>query len=187
MRVISGLYKSIKLSTLEGMTTRPTTDKVKENLFNMISCEDKIVLDLFGGSGGLGIEALSRGALHATFIDGSAKAIKIIHENVKKCDIPSSKCDIYRNDFLRALKIFSKKETKFDIVFLDPPYKKGLIDIALSNLVSLNLLNDNSIIICEYPIDDTINYDKNIFNIYKEKKYGSIVINILEYVENANE
>lgn len=83
MRVISGKYKSIRLNSLEGMTTRPTTDKVKESLFNMLDCNGMKILDLFAGSGSLGIEAISRGAKHVTFIDGSSSAVKIINSNIK--------------------------------------------------------------------------------------------------------
>ncbi len=183
MRVISGKYKSIKLNSLEGMTTRPTTDKVKENLFNMIYCDDCKVLDLFGGSGGLGIEALSRGALHTTFIDGSNEAIKVIYSNVEKCKIPQNNYSIYRNDYLRALKILAKKEEKFDLIFLDPPYKKGLIDKALEHLINLNLLSDNCLIVCEYEKEETVTSKNSNLNIYKERNYGAINITIFEYRE----
>lgn len=187
MRVISGKYKSIKLNTLEGMTTRPTTDKVKESLFNIISCNDLKVLDLFGGSGGLGIEAISRGAEHVTFIDGSSSAIKTINENIKKCKISKDSYSVYRNDYLRALKIFAKKEEKFDLIFLDPPYKKGIIDNALENLIKLNLLNDDAMIVCEYSSEEHVNYEHEALEIYKEKKYGYITITIFNYWEQKSE
>lgn len=186
MRVISGKYKSIKLSSLEGLTTRPTTDKVKENLFNMLYCNDLIVLDLFAGSGSLGIEALSRGAREVTFIDGSSQAIKIIKENVNKCKIKENYY-IYRNDFLRALKIFAKQNKKFDLIFLDPPYKKGLIDIALKYFIELNLLNNECQIVCEKSLEEEIKYSNNNLSILKEKIYGSINITIYEFLENKCE
>lgn len=181
MRVISGKYRSIKLNSLEGMTTRPTTDKVKESLFNIISSTDMKVLDLFAGSGGLGIEAISRGASHVTFIDGSSSAIKVIKENINKCKIESEKYSLYKNDYLRALKILAKKEEKFDLIFLDPPYKKGLLDVALKNLVDLNLLNEDALVVCEYSSEESIVYNNDRLNLYKEKQYGSINISIFEY------
>lgn len=190
MRIISGEYKSIKLNTLDGMTTRPTTDKVKENIFNMISCENLEVLDLFGGSGSLGIESLSRGAKKVTFIDGSSNAIKVIYSNINKLKgLDESRYEIYRNDYLKSLKIFFKKNKKYDLVFLDPPYKKGLLDISLENLAKLKLLNDNSSIVCEYSQDEKINYINDDLVIYKEKKYGSINVTIYKYfgTENNNE
>lgn len=183
MRVISGKYKSIKLNTLEGPTTRPTTDKVKENLFNMLYCDDLKVLDLFAGSGGLGLEAISRGANHITFIDGSAQAVKVIKSNIDKCKLSSDEYSLYRNDYLRALKIFSKKEEKFDLIFLDPPYKKGILDKALEQIISLQLLNDEALIVCEHGIDEEITFKHDSLVIYKEKDYGSIHIVIYEYKE----
>lgn len=183
MRVISGRYRSIKLNSLEGMGTRPTTDKVKESLFNMLYCHDTKVLDLFGGSGGLGIEALSRGASNVIFIDGSIDAVKVINSNLEKCKIPKENYAVYRNDYLRALKILSKKGEKFDIVFLDPPYNKKIIDNALENLIKYNLLENNSTIVCESSSDETINFIDERLEIEKEKKYGSIKITIYNYRE----
>ncbi len=187
MRVISGKYRSIKLNSLEGLTTRPTTDKVKENLFNMIDVENCRVLDLFGGSGSLGIEAISRSAEFVTFIDGSKDAIKVINENLKKCKVDKNLFEVFRNDYLRALKIFNKKNIKFDVVFLDPPYKKSLLDSALKSLVDFNLLNDMCIVVCEYSSDERINYENKKLAIYKEKQYGSISLTIYEYRENEIE
>ncbi|MBU0278309.1 MULTISPECIES: 16S rRNA (guanine(966)-N(2))-methyltransferase RsmD [unclassified Gemella] len=184
MRVISGKYKSIKLNSLEGMTTRPTTCKVKESLFNMIDCYNMKILDLFAGSGGLGIEAISRGARHTTFIDGSSLAIKIINSNIKKCNVDNELFNVFKNDYLRSLKIFSKKNEKFDIIFLDPPYKKKLIDSALENIVNLNLCKDFCLIVCEYSSEEKINFDSKKLSVYKEKKYGKINITIFEYREN---
>ena len=111
------MIDSIKLNAVDGMNTRPTTDKIKENLFNMIDCYDCKVLDLFGGTGGLGIEALSRGASHVTFIDGSNNAIKVIKSNIEKCKINSTEYSLFRNDFKRALKIFGKKDEKIRYYF----------------------------------------------------------------------
>ncbi|MBF0714326.1 16S rRNA (guanine(966)-N(2))-methyltransferase RsmD [Gemella sp. GH3] len=183
MRVISGKYRSIKLNSLEGMATRPTTDKVKESLFNMIYCQDTNVLDLFAGSGGLGIEALSRGALNVTFIDGSYDAIKIINSNLDKCKISKEDYSVYRNDYLRAIKILAKKGSKFDMVLLDPPYNKKIVDNALENLIDYNLLEDNATIVCETGSNETINFIDNRLEIEKEKKYGNIKITIYNYRE----
>lgn len=187
MRVISGQYKSIKLKTVDSMATRPTTDKVKESLFNIIDPYSMNVLDLFAGSGGLGIETLSRGAEHAIFIDASSASIKVINENIAKCKIDKSKYEVYKNDYLRALKIFSKKGLKFDLVILDPPYRKGLIDDALSKILELDLLNDGAIIICEFASDEELNISHEQLDIYKEKKYGTICVKILEYWSKQSE
>ena len=183
MRVIAGKYKSIKLNTVDGMNTRPTTDKIKENLFNMIDCYDCKVLDLFGGTGGLGIEALSRGAKHATFIDGSNNAIKVIKSNIEKCRISNDDYSLYRNDFKRALKIFGKKEEKFDLIFLDPPYDKGLIDDALKNIFDNQLCNDGALIVCEKSNTEKITIINENIEVIKEKQYGITDIVIFEYME----
>ena len=183
MRVIAGKYRSIKLNAVDGMNTRPTTDKIKENLFNMIDCYDCKVLDLFGGTGGLGIEALSRGASHVTFIDGSNNAIKVIKSNIEKCKINSTEYSLFRNDFKRALKIFGKKDEKFDIIFLDPPYDKGLIDDALNNIFDNQLCNDGALIICEKSNTEQITVSNENIEVIKEKQYGITDIIICEYME----
>lgn len=187
MRVISGKYRSIKLNSVEGFSTRPTTDKVKESIFNIIDCYNCKVLDLFAGSGALGIEALSRGAKCATFIDGSLDAVKTINKNIEKCKIEKHLFNVYKTDFLRALKIFSKNNEKFDVIFLDPPYKKGLIDIALEKLADYDLLNDEAIIMCESSSEENIEFEHRNLKMYREKKYGSILITIFQYLENDSE
>ena len=183
MRVIAGKYRSIKLNAVDGMNTRPTTDKIKENLFNMIDCYDCKVLDLFGGTGGLGIEALSRGASHVTFIDGSNNAIKVIKSNIEKCKINSTEYSLFRNDFKWALKIFGTKDEKFDIIFLDPPYDKGLIDDALNNIFDNQLCNDGALIICEKSNTEQITVSNENIEVIKEKQYGITDIIIFEYME----
>ncbi|MGX7069640.1 16S rRNA (guanine(966)-N(2))-methyltransferase RsmD [Gemella bergeri] len=183
MRVIAGKYKSIKLNAVEGMNTRPTTDKIKENLFNMIDCHNLKVLDLFGGTGGLGTESLSRGAKHATFIDGSSNAIKIIRSNVEKCKIDKKNYEIYRNDYKRALKIFWKKEEKFDLIFLDPPYNKGLIDCSLQAILENNVCANKCLVVCEKSNTEKITVENEKLEIIKEKQYGITDIIIFEYGE----
>ena len=183
MRVIAGKYKSIKLNSVDGMNTRPTTDKIKENLFNMLECEGR-VLDLFGGTGGLGIESLSRGASHVTFIDGSNNAIKVICSNIDKCKIPKSDYDVYRNDFKRALKILGKKEEKYDLIFLDPQYDKGLINQAITAILENNVCNEGCLVVCEKSVDEVIESKFKNLELVKEKKYGITNIIIFEYMEN---
>lgn len=183
MRVISGKYRSIKLNAPEGTSTRPTTDKVKESIFNMIYCRDVKVLDLFAGSGALGIEALSRGAKYAYFIDGNKDALKIINGNLKKCKIDNTHYAVFKNDYLRALKLLSKQAEKFDLIFLDPPYKKNLIESSLEQIIALNLCNDECYIVCEYSNEEDINFTNDQLEVIKEKNYGYINIRIYEYRE----
>lgn len=125
MRVIAGKYKGHRIQAVPNKLTRPTTDKVKEALFQIIGpfFDQGICLDLFAGSGALGIEAISRGMEKAIFVDKQPKAISVIHTNVRQLGI-DSQVEIYRNDALRALKAIKKRELKLDMIFLDPPYQK---------------------------------------------------------------
>ena len=134
MKIITGIAKGMNLETLEGEATRPTSQRVKEAIFSMIQfeIENASVLDLFAGSGQMGLEALSRGAKHATLCDKSPQAINIISENAEKTKL-NSKCTIRRCDYLDALR--SNMGKKFDIVFLDPPYASGFYCIALENML----------------------------------------------------
>ena len=178
MRVIAGKYKSIKLNSVEGMNTRPTTDKIKENLFNMLTCEGR-VLDLFGGTGGLGIESLSRGASHVTFIDGSNNAIKVIRSNIEKCKIPKSDYDVYRNDFKRALKILGKKEEKFDLIFLDPPYMDGYYSKVLNLIIECDVLVPDGLVVIESKKNTLFLQESSLFLMEKERTYGKTTVTYL--------
>lgn len=177
MKIISGLYKgrNIKGFNIDG--TRPTQDRIKENLFNMINyeLEDKIVLDLFSGSGNLGIEALSRGANFTYFVDNNNESIKIIKENINNLNIKN--CKVIKNDYLKALSLIDK----VDIVFLDPPYKTNYIEKAINKIESLNILNNNGLIICETDSLDKIVYSDRL-EIYKTKQYSDKYIVILKKI-----
>ena len=178
MRVISGNARGRKLVSLEGNNTRPTLDRVKEALFNIIQFDiaDKTVLDLFAGSGAIGIEAISRGAKFATFCDNSREAIEIIKTNVKNTRC-SDKALILEQDFTRALKYLAKNDKKFDIIYLDPPYKTKLANTAIDIILELNLLSKDGIIILE--TDDT-NKEEEIRNkpiqIFDKRKYGRAIL-----------
>lgn len=153
MRVITGSARGTKLATLEGEATRPTTDRVKEALFSMIQfdIEGRAVLDLFGGSGQLAIEALSRGAARATIIDQSRDAVNIIIENAKKTHL-FEKCRISAADYSSFIRGAAGRE-KYDIVFLDPPYDSGLLPAALESLHKADLYADGAYIVCETDCD----------------------------------
>ncbi|MGN1347268.1 MAG: 16S rRNA (guanine(966)-N(2))-methyltransferase RsmD [Eubacteriales bacterium] len=153
MRVITGSARGTKLAALEGEVTRPTTDRVKEALFSMIQfdIEGRAVLDLFGGSGQLAIEALSRGAARATILDQSRDAVNVIIENAKKTHL-FEKCRISVSDYASFLRGAAGRET-YDIVFLDPPYGSGLLPSALEGLHKAGLCADGAYIICETDCD----------------------------------
>ena len=169
MRVIAGKHKSKVLESLEGRNTRPTMDKVKEGIFNSLQEVQGLGLDLFAGSGALGIEALSRGMEKVIFVDQNFKAVKVIQANLKQLDL-RDQSEVYKNNADRALKALNKREIQFDYIFLDPPYNKGLIDKALEQIAEFNLLKENGIIICEFSNHEKIN--KNGFKVIKQYHYG---------------
>lgn len=174
MRVISGKYKGKKLLGFDIDGTRPTMDRVKESLFGIIQnkIKDSIVLDLFAGSGSLGIEALSNGSKEAYFIDNNIELINIIKKNTNSIN---DKIHILKSDYKNALEMFKNSNIKFDIIFLDPPYKLNLINDCLNLIVKYNLLKDDGIVVCEYE-DEQIGID--FLTLEKEKKYGSKNIRI---------
>ena len=177
MRVISGKYKGKKLCGFDIDGTRPTMDRVKESLFSIIqgNIKDSIVLDLFSGSGALGIEAISNGAHSAYMVDNNIKSIETIKRNTNNMN---EDIHVLKSDYIDALKLL--KSVKFDIIFLDPPYKLNLINNCLNLIYEESLLNKGGIIICEYE-NETINTDD--FDLIKERKYGSKNIRIYKSKE----
>lgn len=180
MKIISGKYKGRILNGFNINGTRPTMDRIKESVFAMIQdyVKDSIVLDLYSGSGNLGIEAISNGALKAYLVDNNKLAIDIINENIKALNISNAK--VIKEDAINVLNNFIKENKSFDIIFLDPPYITNELDKTLSILNENNaLLNEYGIIICETTLD--INYDKyNNLMIYKTRKYKDKTVSILK-------
>jgi 16S rRNA (guanine966-N2)-methyltransferase len=179
LRVVSGVCKGRALKAVPGNTTRPTTDKVKEALFNMIGpyFDGGMGLDLFAGSGGLGLEALSRGLEKVIFVDRDAKAIQTIHENIKACKM-EDQAEVYRNDSERALKALVKRDASFDYIFLDPPYKKQQLISLMQKIEELKLLKSGGAIVCEHSYDVELPKTVGEFSQIKHEKYGIIAITI---------
>jgi RNA methyltransferase, rsmD family len=177
MRVISGTARGSILHSIENINTRPTLDRVKESLFNIIQNKipDAVVLDLFAGSGALAIEALSRGAQKAYLCDYSKEAIQMINKNLEKTRL-IEKTKIYNTDYMETLKRIEKENVKFDIIFLDPPYKLDLSIKAIEQISKSKLLNEEGIIIIETdePKRDLEELDKSKldYNMYDLRKYG---------------
>ena len=172
MRVIAGSAKRLQLKTLEGMDTRPTTDRIKETLFNMIApyLYDSIFLDLFAGSGGIGLEAVSRGAKKAVFVENSKKAAACIQENIRFTKFTSS-CDLKCMDALSALRMLERRYV-FDIIFMDPPYGLGLEYDVLLHLKDSSILTEDTLIIVEESLDtDPYEMEKYGFEITRIKRY----------------
>jgi 16S rRNA (guanine966-N2)-methyltransferase len=179
MRVVSGICKGRPLKAVPGNTTRPTTDKVKEALFNMIGpyFQGGIGLDLFAGSGGLGLEALSRGLDKVIFIDRDIKAIQTIHENIKACKF-EEKAEVYRNDADRALKALIKRELQFDYIFLDPPYKLQQLVSLMEKMDEQKLINKGGVIVCEHSHTVQLPGKVGEFIQIKHEEYGIIAVTI---------
>lgn len=176
MRVISGVARGRFLKSLEGEATRPTTDKVKESIFNIIQfeIEGSRVLDLFGGSGQLAIEAISRGAENAVVAENSKKAADIIKENIKICGF-EDKITIRRGDYSEVL----TKGVKYDVIFLDPPYQSNLIFKALETINEFDILSKDGIIICETDaMSDIVGFVGDFYSC-REYKYGRIKLTVL--------
>ena len=173
MRVISGYLRGAKLYTLEGDNTRPTLDRVKESLFNIINFDikDSLFLDLFAGSGAIGIEAASRGAKKVVMCEKSKDAINIINKNLEKTKLQED-IVLYNMDFEQC--ILNKLNEKFDIVYLDPPYKTDYAYKAAKLLLEKNLLKQDSVLILETDIEQIVeNQFKNLNLLQiKKKKYG---------------
>ena len=172
MRVIAGSARSLRLKTLEGMETRPTTDRIKETLFNMIgpSMYDCIFLDLFAGSGGIGIEALSRGAKEAVFVEKNPKAMECVKENLKFTHL-DKKGTTLTKDVMNALYQL-EGEKVFDFVFMDPPYNMDLERRVLEYLSGSDLIYEDTVIIIEASLETDFSYLSQMgFSLIKEKRY----------------
>ena len=172
MRVVAGKYRGKKLKEFDINSTRPTMDRVKESIFNLIQFDvaDAIVLDLFSGTGALGIEAISRGAKLVYFVDSNKEAIKLINSNLKGIEGNFKVC---YQDYLSFLKL--NKNLKFDIVLLDPPFKENLGETAIKFIIENNMLNENGIIIFETSTNRDFKLENPSFSSVR-KTYGSVAV-----------
>jgi 16S rRNA (guanine(966)-N(2))-methyltransferase RsmD len=180
MRVISGIYKRRRFDVPNSFKARPTTDFAKENLFNVlcnnyIDFEDGVTaLDLFAGTGQLGIECLSRGAESCTFVDQRRDAIKLIHENLKVTDLADG-ARVVQGD---ALSFLSTTREKYHLIFLDPPYDSGLLDLALKKLSAIDILAENGIIVCESRTEQPMPELEGGLVKSRDYRYGKIKVNL---------
>ena len=181
MRVISGTARSRRLETLEGLATRPTTDKVKESMFNVIQfdIEGREVLDLFAGSGQLGIEALSRGAGHCTFVDNNYKAIEVVKKNVATVGF-GDRSTVLRSESLGFLASCRGKK-KFDLIFLDPPYAATLLKESMERIEEFDILNENGIMICENTDEFAMPQLSGAYRLERELRSGKIKLFFYRY------
>lgn len=176
MRVISGKARGVNLKTPEGVLTRPTIDRVKEALFSIINFDIPAsnVLDLFGGTGQLGIEALSRGAKSAVFVDQREDACKLIKENLRRTKLEQD-AKVVRMDYLDYLK---RCREKYDIIFLDPPYAEVFLENALKCITEIDILQSGGIIVAERPLGKDLPWDFEGYTRSKDYKYGKVLLTI---------
>lgn len=171
MRVIAGKARSLRLKTPEGLDTRPTTDRIKETLFNMLMpyLPDAVFVDLFSGSGGIGIEALSRGARHAYFVENQKNALACITDNLNFTRL-MEQATIMKQDVLSALGGIHEKEV--DVIFMDPPYRQDYEKQVLALLKDMPYMTDNTLIVIEAALDTDFSYLENMgYALTKEKRY----------------
>lgn len=182
MRIIAGSLKGRRLNTPGGKGIRPTTDKVKEAIFNMIHLytEDAVVIDLFSGTGNLGLEAISRGASRCYFCDRSRESLALIKENVHHCGVENQSV-ILGGEYQRNLE---KIQEKADIFFLDPPYEKGLLMECIRRIGTLDLLKEDGVIVVERGFRESLEDEIPPFAQIKEKRYGTILISLFAKNEN---
>ena len=175
MRVITGTARGRRLKELQGMETRPTTDKVKESLFSIIQfdIEGRRVLDLFAGTGQLGIEALSRGAAEAVFVDRRPDAVRLVQENLALCGF-TDRARVKSGDALAYL----KSGEKFDLIFLDPPYETELLETAIAHIARHDLLNVHGMMIAEHPVDKVLPALSAPYRMGRTYRYGKIAVTI---------
>ena len=176
MRVISGTARSVPLQSRDGLDTRPTADRVKEAMFNIIQfeVEGRRVLDLFGGSGQLAIEALSRGAAEAVIVDQSKDSVSVIRQNLEKTRL-ADRAELICADYMEYL---NRARGKFDLVFLDPPYREKFLENALKRISEIDILKSGAIIICERSADKQLPDSYAGFSRTREYRYGKTGITV---------
>jgi len=172
MRVIAGTARSLKLVAPEGLDVRPTIDRYKETVFNILNQRvvGAEVLDLFAGSGANGIEALSRGAASAVFVENGLKAIESIESNLKFTKL-FDKASLMKYDYTKALMVLKENGRQFDLIYLDPPFNSDYENQVITSILSEGLLADGGILVCESDRDTQIVVDIEGYEIYKEKSY----------------
>ena len=183
MRIISGILRGKKLAMIRGRWIRPTADRLRESIFNILgdSVKEATVLDMFAGSGAYGIEALSRGAVSAVFMDNSKKAISIIQKNVKSCDL-EDRVKIIRWDIIKNLNCLKSFSLAFNLIFIDPPYNQNYLKPALLNLFRNGSVGKGACIVVEHSHHEQIPENLMSVKISDQRRYGKTLVSFINYV-----
>ncbi len=188
MRIISGTARGRRLTTVKGKSLRPTSDRVKESIFNILGeeVEGKAVLDLFAGTGNLGIEALSRGAKRAVFVERSREALKKIHRNLLQCGF-LHQAEVLPKEVHRAFGILKSRNETFDLILMDPPYEKGWVERSLSQLHHHPIYHAGSILIIEHSRREPLPQRTGKWVLLKQRRFGDTLLSILKLFGEAQE
>ena len=188
MRIIGGTFRSRLIDMPKGVEIRPTQDRVREAIFNILgNISGKSVLDLFSGSGAFGLESISRGASKATFVENNIRCVQTIEKNLESLQIPANQYDVIKRSALRAVYDFEAEGLNYDIVFMDPPYHKELAKNCLINLDSCDILSQFATVVVEHYKLDELSFDLETLVIDKEREYGDTVITFLKRnIENED-
>jgi 16S rRNA (guanine966-N2)-methyltransferase len=183
LRVISGKRRGKKLYAFDGRNIRPTGDRMREAIFNILSSLviEAIVLDLFAGTGALGLEALSRGATSALFIDNHPDAIRLLDKNIHACGM-TRESRVIKWNINRDLKCLKGNQAQFNLVFLDPPYDRNLVKPALDHLHMTNAVQSGAHIVIEHSLDEPLPLDMDCFRMEDQRKYGKSLVSFFKYV-----
>lgn len=183
LRIISGELKGKRLFSPKGVKIRPTADRIRESIFNILAprIPDSVVLDLFAGTGALGIEALSRRASFAIFIDSDKEALAVIEKNVSACRL-QGRVKIIRADIVKNNAALKNVYPPVDLVFMDPPYNKNLIKPALINLSASRFLQKNALIIIEHAMTETLPEYVEEYTLSDQRRYGKTLVSFLNYM-----
>ncbi len=188
MRIIAGQNRGRKLKSVPGMKTRPTADRVKEAVFSSIDglLYGSRFLDVFGGTGGIGLEAASRGAAEVIMLEKDSDALRVIQDNIAACG-QARRCQVLRGDSIAALDALSRKGKQFDLIYVDPPYQSGLYETVVQQIADKRLLAQDGLILLECAKSASIFVENSIFFIWKEKYYGDTRIVYLKYKAHEGE
>lgn len=177
MRIITGKAKGRRLLSVQGLNTRPTSDKIKASIFNILPSDfnGKEVLDLFAGTGNLGIETLSQGAKKAVFIESNHRALSVLEKNIRNCGF-IDRSQIIGNTVAKGIRILEKRGNRFDIIFLDPPYGKNILRDTLARVSKAGILKDNALVVVEHSSSETVADNIENLALNDQRRYGKTVV-----------